>query len=894
MSTYGLDALFKPRSVAVVGGSPRERSVGRIVLRNLREGGFDGRLGVVNRRYPDIEGVATAPRLAELGWTPDLVVITAPHDQVPRAVASAAAAGARAAIVVGSAPADQREALAARLHDVSRPAGIRVVGPACLGVMAPHARLNASFAARAAAPGDLALISQSGAVAAAMVEWGAARSAGFSALAALGEGVDVDIGDLLDYFALDRHTRAILLYVESIGDARKFMSAARAAARAKPVVVVKSGRHGGTPDTSQGHVSALATPDAVHAAAFRRAGLLRVRSLDELFAAAQTLRHLRSVPGRRLAILANGGGVGALAGDKLVDLGGTLASLAPETVERLDGLLPRVWSRSNPVDISGDADGERHAQALQALLSDPGSDAVLMINVPTALASAHEVATAVARRAGGRARRSGKPVLAVWLGRDGSSRQTLEQADIPTYRNEAEAVRGFMYLVHHREGQAALMETPPSLPSDALVDVDAARAVVREALDEGREWLGPLQVPRLLRACGIDITPATLASGPEEAAIAARALLRDGQAVAVKISSPDIVHKSDVDGVRLNLVSAEAVAAAAEDILARARRLRPQARIEGVTLHPMVIRPKARELIAGIADDPTFGPVVVFGRGGTAVEMIDDTALALPPLDLRLAHEMIGRTRVSRVLAGYRDVPAADERAVALVLVKLAQLVAEVPEIRVVDINPLLADRHGAVAVDARVRVAPVPAARRGPGHPRFAIRPYPSQWERELSLKTGKRVQVRPVRPEDEAMFREFFTHVTADDLRLRFFSAVRHFSHEFIARLTQLDYARAIALAMIDPDDGRMLGAVRLLADADYDTGEYAILVRSDLKGQGIGWQLMRIMIEYAHWLELRVVEGQVLRENRTMLAMCRQLGFQVRPDPDDATMVQVTLEL
>jgi len=358
------------------------------------------------------------------------------------------------------------------------------------------------------------------------------------------------------------------------------------------------------------------------------------------------------------------------------------------------------------------------------------------------------------------------------------------------------------------------------------------------------------------------------------------------------VFSADIPHKSDVDGVRLNLGTLQAVQAAASSILARAHELRPNARIDGVLVQPTIVRPKARELIAGIADDPTFGPVVVFGRGGTAVEVIDDKALALPPLDLRLAHELIGRTRVSRILKAYRDVPAADERAVALILVKLAQLAVDIPEVRTLDINPLLADRDGVIALDARVAIAPSRKLHKGRGHPRFAVFPYPKEWERTLTLSDGAPAFVRPVRPEDDALFRAFFARVTDDDLRLRFFQSVKHFSHEFIARLTQLDYARSIALVAIDPRSGDMLGAVRLHADADYDRGEYGILIRSDLKGHGIGWRLMTIMIEYAQWLGLNIVEGQVLRENSTMLAMCQSLGFKTRLDPDDPTVMVVTL--
>ncbi len=428
----------------------------------------------------------------------------------------------------------------------------------------------------------------------------------------------------------------------------------------------------------------------------------------------------------------------------------------------------------------------------------------------------------------------------------GSSEATapiFEAAGIPRYATESDAVGGFMHLVRYREALDALMAMPPSLPQDFKPDVAAARLAVADAVREGRKWLDPLETARLLDAYAIPVAPVLLARTPEEAASVAAPLLAEGSTVVAKILSPDIVHKSEVGGVRLNLTSERAVREAVADILARARAARPDANIRGVTIHPMILRPKARELIAGIADDPTFGPVVVFGRGGTAVEVIDDKALALPPLDLVLARALIARTRVSRVLKAYRDVPAADGDAIALVLVKLAQLAADLPELRELDLNPLLADHTGVIAVDARVAVAPVDQARRGPWqHPRFAIRPYPKEWERPMTLRDGTRILVRPVRPEDEPLYGPFFAAVTAQDLRLRFFAPLKDFGHAFVARLTQIDYARAMAFIAIEETTGNMLGVVRLHADANYVTGEYAILVRSDLKGRGLGWLLMQ----------------------------------------------------
>jgi acetyltransferase len=897
MSTYRLDKLFSPRSVAVVGASPRATSPGRAVLRNLRQAAFEGSITLVNPHYGEIEGIKAVKTVAELPQAPDVLVIATPPPAIPGIIAAAGEKGAATAIIITAGLGHGAGSLAQACEQTARASGLRLVGPNCLGVLSARAKLNASFTARTAPAGDLALISQSGAVLAGLVEWSAVHDIGFSAAVSLGDIVDVDFGDLIDFFALDGATRAILLYVESITNARKFMSAARAAARIKPVVVIKSGRQSQGAKAALTHTGALAGADAVYDAAFRRAGLLRVLDLDELFAAAETLGRVRPFAGKRLAILTNGGGIGVLAVDRLADLGGTLAEISAPTMRKLDAALPPIWSHANPVDIAGDADAARYEAALAPLIEDAQNDAILVMNVPTALASSEAAARSVATAAQAHRNRviRPKPLFAVWVGTSAAVTPVFEAAGVPSYATESDAVRGFMHLVRYREALEALMATPPSLPQDFKPDVAAARAVVADAVERGRTWLDPIEVTRLLAAYAIPITPAVLARNPEEAAAAAGPFLAQGLGVVAKVLSPDIVHKSEVGGVRLNLTSERAVREAVADILARARAARPDARIVGVTVHPMIVRPKARELIAGIADDPTFGPVIVFGRGGTAVEVIGDKSLALPPLDLELAHALIARTRVSRVLKAYRDVPAADTDAVALLLVKLAQLAADLPELRELDLNPVLADQNGLIAVDARVAVARLERAHRGPaGHPRFAIRPYPKEWERHLALRDGARIFVRPVRPEDEPLYGPFFAAVTPQDLRLRFFAPVKEFGHNFIARLTQIDYARAMAFVALEEPSSEMLGVVRLHADANYERGEYAILVRSDLKGRGLGYLLMQMIIEYAGAEGLKVIEGQVLSENTAMLAMCRELGFDIAPDPRDPETYVVKLAL
>jgi acetyltransferase len=897
MSTYRLKNLLSPRSIALVGASPRQASVGRAILNNIRKAKFAGEFGLVNPRYAEIDGVATVGSFDNLSFMPELLVITAPASAIPGLIDQAGQLGTAGAIIVSAGFGHGPGSLAEATERAAQKCGMRLIGPNCLGIMMPGVNLNASFSAHMPEKGNLVLISQSGAIAAGMVDWAAQRAVGFSGILSIGDQLDVDIADLLDYFALDNKTRGILLYVEAIKDARKFMSAARAAARIKPVVVVKSGRMAQGAKAAATHTGSLAGSDAVYDAAFQRAGVLRVSDLRELFDCAETLGRVTSPSGKRLAMLTNGGGIGVLAIDRLVELGGIPAAITPDIKAKLDAVLPPTWSGSNPVDIVGDADPVRYAAALEMLLADPGNDAVLVMNVQTAIARADEIAvtlTDLVAKYRQQHRGWSKPVLAVWVGADHRVIDLLSSAGIPNYPTEDDAVRGFMHLVRHREVVAELAQVPPAMPSEFLPDIAAAREIVAAALVDGRHWLDPIEIKRLLDAYDIAMVPTFAAANAEQAVAHAEAIFAQGATVVLKIMSRDIVHKSDVGGVVLNLTSADAVRRATAEILARAQALRPEARISGVMVQAMVVKPKARELILGIADDPTFGTVIVFGRGGTAVEIINDKALALPPLDLQLARSLIERTRVSRLLRAYRDVPAVKEDAVTMVLVKLAQMAADIPEIREFDINPLLADRTGVLAVDARVAIGRAPRKFGGSGPANFAVRPYPSQWQRHLEVKDGWRVFVRPIRPEDEPLIHEFLRHVTSYDLRLRFFAAMKEFSHEFIARLTQLDYARAMAFIAFDEATNDLVGMVRIHSDSIYETGEYAILLRSDLKGRGLGWALMQLIIEYARSEGLKAISGDVLAENTLMLEMCRSLGFDVKSDPAEHDICNVRLAL
>jgi acetyltransferase len=896
MGNDRLYPLFQPRSIAVIGASDKADSIGGVVVRKLVEGGFEGRISPINPKYRIVGGLTCFPALAQTGDAHDLVVIATPAATVQNLVAEAASLGCKTAIILSAGLGQGRGSIGESVLTTARSAGLRLVGPNCLGVLSPAARMNASFATRLPPAGALGLVSQSGAIAAGIVEWAEKHRVGFSGIVSVGEAIDIDFADCLDHFAEDHKTRAILLYIESIRDARRFMSAARRAARIKPVIVLKAGRHAEGAKAAATHTGALAGSDAVYDAAIQRAGCIRIKDLEDFFRAAQVVATQSSFPGERIAILTNGGGLGVLAVDRLMDLCGNLAQLTPKTLEALDAVLPPTWSHSNPVDIIGDATPDRYARALACLMDDEGCDAILVMNCPTGINSSADAAVAVIdiAKTMRRDRQRSVPVFACWLGIEDEQQKHFHDAGIACFGTEAEAVAGIMLLVGDRRQRELLTRAIPPLPAAIVPDRTASKDVIRRVAEQGRTWLSPIEVSALLTAYGISATPVVQAPDPEGAAMAAEQFLATGGACAVKLLSPDITHKSDVDGVRLNLASINAVRSAAADIIERAKRLRPEARIDGVTIQPMIIRPKARELIAGVAVDPTFGPVILFGHGGTAVEVINDKALSLLPLNIVQAHELIARTRISRLLKGYRNVPAADTGAVAETLVRLSRLVEDIPEIVGLDLNPLLADETGVVAVDARIEINPALAGQSTRAlKARFAIRPYPRELEGTIQLPSGLELFIRPLRPDDEAALADMLKQVTPDDIRLRFFNPRKTMDRALIARLTQLDYHRDMALVVIRPEDNAILGVARLMGDANGYDGEYAILVRSDQQNEGLGSELMRHLLAFATAEGYHRIHGSVLSENRKMLDFCKTMGFSLKQSAE--TSVTLTeLEL
>lgn len=892
MTIRNLDALFKPRSVALLGASAAPSSVGAVLAANLLSGGFAGRVMLVNPRHRQVGGERCYSSVEQLPEAPDLAVIATPPDSVPGLVASLGARGTRAAVVItagfaetGTAAGRQRQQ---QLLDAARPQLLRVVGPNCVGLLAPGIGLNASFAHLDAEPGKLAFIAQSGAILTAMLDWAKPRNIGFSCLASLGDMCDVDFGDLLDYLALDRGTSAILLYVEAITSPRKFISAARAAARMKPVIVVKGGRGAAGATAAASHTGALAGSDAVFDAVFRRTGMLRVASLAELFDAAEALATLRQPRGDRLYVVTNGGGMGVLAADALSERGGELAALTPEITARLDAVLPATWSRANPIDIIGDAPPGRYAQALEALAATATGDTLLAIHCPTALASASDSARAVIDF---QERHPAQAVLASWVGdyTAGAARELFATQGIPSFATPEQAIRAFMTVIGYRRGRDILMQTPPSVPELFTPDRQRAREPITAALQDGRCWLTEAESKAVLRAYGIPAVVGRSARTPDEAAAIAAELQTP---VALKIISTDLSHKSDVGGVVLNLADPATVRAAAGAMLTRLQQTAPAARLQGFSVQPMVQRPGAYELIVGMVDDAQFGPVMLFGQGGTAVEVIDDKALGLPPLNMRLAAELMSRTRIHHLLRGYRDMPAADLDAIALTLIKAAQLVSDMPEIVEMDINPLLADAQGVIALDARLRVQQADG-----GGQRLAIRPYPRELEEHIALGDGRQLLLRPVVPEDEPALQAAFAKLNAREVYLRFFAPLRSLSHLMATRFTQLDYDREMALMLTAPGipgQTELYGMVNLSCDPDNERAEYGLLVREDMTGMGLGILLMRRIIDYARQRGIGEIVGDVLRENRTMLKLCTFLGFTVAARPDDAAVVRVSLRL
>ena len=891
MSIRNLDSLFDPRSVAVIGASERAFSVGGTLWRNMRTGSYAGRVFPVNPKYKELSGHRCYANVADLPEAPELAVICTPAGTVVDLIKQLARRGTRAAVVISAGlTAEQKQAML----DAARPALLRILGPNCVGLLAPHAGLNASFAHIPARRGELAFISQSGALVTAMLDWAEARRIGFSHFVSLGEHADVDFGDMLDYLASDARTRAILLYIESVDQARKFMSAARAAARNKPVIVVKAGRSEQGQKAAASHTGALAGADTVYDAAIARSGMLRVDSLEGLFVAAEILTRFRGPIGERMTILTNGGGAGVMAADAAAAHDVPLADLGPALIKDLDAVLPANWSRSNPVDIIGDAPAQRYVDALNALARHPDDvGTILFIQAPTAIVPSTDIARAMVPAIQPTGKRM-LPVVSAWVGGPAvtEARELFTHAGIACYDMPEQAVQAIGMLQRYGRNQAELSEAPPAglLHDGDTPDTERVRTIVSQVLASGRDMLTEPEAKMVCEAYRIPVVATRTV--PADAQAAADEATRIGFPVVIKILSEDISHKSDVGGVVLNLQDAEDVRAAAQAMLARIAKSHPQAWLEGFTVQQMVKKPQAQELIIGASIDPTFGPVILFGQGGTAVEVMKDSAMALPPLNEPLARALISRTRVARLLAGYRDVPAADMHAIVATLQAVSQLLADVPEVAELDINPLIVNHEGAIALDARVRIS----AKAPAGAANFAIQPYPANLVETLQWQNQTLV-LRPIRPEDEVQHRAFLESLDPEDIRMRVFYSRRTMERSELARLVQIDYTREMAFVATVREAGgseKTLGVARALADPDNIGAEFGIILRPELKGGGLGRILMDKLIRYQRAAGTQELTAIVLAENDRMRQLAKALGFQEKALPEDAGTLALNLNL
>jgi acetyltransferase len=881
---HPLDAIFNPRSIAVIGATEKEGSVGRTILWNLLSSPFGGTVYPVNPTRPAILGVKAYQSVAAIGEPVDLAVIVTPAKSAPQLVIDCGEAGVKGIIIISAGfkeVGDEGVELERRVLEAARRYGIRVVGPNCLGIMNPIGRMNATFAAGIANPGRVGFISQSGALLTAILDWAAHEDVGFSSIVSLGSMLDVGWGDAIDYLGDDPNTDSIVIYMETIGDARAFLSAAREVAMTKPIIVIKPGRTAQAAKAAASHTGSLTGSDDVLDAAFRRAGVLRVDSISELFEVSEILAKQPRPRGRKLSIVTNAGGPGVIATDALIGGGGELTEISEETMAALNEVLPAVWSHNNPIDIIGDAPPDRYAKALEIAASDPEADGLLVILTPQAMTDPSATARALVKHA----RIEGKPVLASWMGGEdvAEGAAILREAGIPTFAYPDTACVLFNHLWQYADRLTSLYETPrlPGAPERGEYREEVDR-IIASVAEEGRTLLTEYESKKVLAAYGIPITDTELAHTPDEAVAAAEEM---GYPVVAKLLSRTITHKTDVGGVVLNLRNADAVREAFEKISDAVTEKAGAEHFEGVTIQPM-INWTGYELIVGSSPDPQFGPVLLFGMGGQLVEVFRDRALALPPLNMTLAKHLVEETVISRALKGVRGRKPIDKEVLAALLVRFSELVAEQPRIAEIDINPLLASPERIIALDARVVLHPpeIPDAEL----PRLAIRPYPHEYQREGATDNGVPLTVRPIRPEDEPAVVRFHAGLSEETVRARYGKArslKERTAHERLTRLCYVDYDRQFALvAEAQTADGPVIAGIARVSRIPSSEDRHLTLVVADAwQRHGIGAQLVRSAVQVARGEAVATLVAEVSPDNVPMRELLVSEGFAIEDRGD-----------
>jgi len=892
--TRHLDKIFKPRSVAILGASDTEGSVGFAVATNFAKGEFEGKYYFVNPHKKEILGTKVYPTVSSIAEPVDLAIIATPAKTVCELVEECGKADIKGVIILSAGFKETGPAgklLEDEILEVAHKYDIRLVGPNCLGIIRPGNHLNATFLAKVPKPGTVTFLSQSGALGSAILDVAIQENVGFSTFVSVGSMIDVDFGDLIDYFGSDPHTRSILMYVEGITDARKFMSAARHFARAKPIVVVKAGRFRESARAVASHTGALSGEDQIYDAAFKRAGIVRVEEIDDLFNAAEVLSTQPLPKGPRLAIITNAGGPGIMSSDALLARGGTLAELSPPTMEKLNAALPPFWSRGNPVDLIGDAGPERYRVALEACLDDENVDGILLLLTAQAMINPLEVAKTIVEVVHARSYQN-KTILSSFMGR---TRVTDANAffaanNIPTYSSPEEAVKTYMTMYQYRRNIELLYQTPEEIPVDSAPPKRPISVILRGAAKEGREALTEEEAKRLLKYYGFPIVPTEVATTPDEAAARARHF---GFPVVLKILSPDILHKSDAGGVALDIGSEEEVRRQFEAVIAHARTYKPGAQIVGVTVQPMIPR-DGYELIVGGKIDPLFGPVILFGMGGVGVELYKDTAVALPPLNTTLIRRMLEETKVYQLLKGYRGQPKANLELLEKTLVLFSQLLVDFPQIKEIDINPLLLSQDKIHVLDARILVDKDLALREHDLRPHLVISPYPKKYESRWRMANGEEVLLRPIKPEDEPLWLEMFQGFSEESIRYRFFQVIKDTPHEVRVRYCNIDYDREIAIVPELTRNGkrRILGVGRLSIEPDGKSGEFAIIMTDEFQGVGLGTKVTDQVLEIAYDMGVERVYSVMLADNHRAISLMKRMGFMLTY-LDDGT-VEAILDL
>ncbi|MEN6451639.1 MAG: bifunctional acetate--CoA ligase family protein/GNAT family N-acetyltransferase [Thermoguttaceae bacterium] len=895
MSIRNLDKIFEPRRVAVIGASDAPSSVGYTVLRNLVGSGFRGVVYPVNPKRESVQGIQAYKDVPSLPHPPDLAVICTPAASVPGLVRQCGEVGTRGVVIISAGFREigvEGRKLEQLVRDEQRKFdGMRILGPNCLGLIVPGINLNASFAAASAAKGHIGFISQSGALCASVLDWALDEGIGFSYFVSVGNMLDVSMGDLIDYFGSATETRSVILYIESISEAREFMSAARAFARTKPIVAYKAGRFAESAQAAASHTGAMAGVDAVYEAAFQRAGIERIFQIEEMFDCAELLARQQPPKGARLTIITNAGGPGVMTTDALIARDGELAKIGDETIAQLSEFLPPCWSHGNPIDVLGDAPADRFAKAMEIALKDKNTDAVLVILTPQAMTDP----TATAEAVGAAANHAHKPVLAAWMGGRvvAEGIQILNKANIPTYNTPEKAVRAFMHLVSYARNLEILHETPKDVPLEFSLDRQRLRGVFDTILTEGDEILSENVSKAFLEAYEIPVTKPMAARSADEAAEVARRL---GYPVVLKIHSPQITHKTDVGGVMLNLTTDEKVRAAFDEITSRAKERRPDANIVGVTVQKMVTYPNSFELIMGTKKDPIFGSVIMIGMGGVAAEVFRDRALGLPPLNEALARRMLESLKSWPLLKGYRGKPGANIDRLIETIMRFSYLVADYPEIKELDINPLLVTPEDVVALDARVVIDRSMVVHTVRPYAHLAVRPYPEEYVTQRKLKDGTPVTLRPIKPEDEPMWHDLLGSCSTQTLWSRFSYLFKQTTHEMATRYCFIDYDRELGIVAEVEEEGqrKLIGVGRLVADADHTTAEYAVIVVDRWHGHGLGGLLTDYCCEVAKTWGVKKIVAEVSKENSRMLATFRDRGFQLNEEQEqDVVLVSKPVE-